>query len=332
VQAVKLVAAHDMQLVDMPDPEPGPGDVVVRVDGCGICGSDLSSYKVGLFTDTVPGHELAGTVAAVGAGVASWKPGDVTVIDPKTPCGMCDDCRAGEPHRCAMALTSGIGFARPGGFAELVLSPAHLLHQVPDGVDVDDACMVEPLSVAIHGIERAAMPDGAHAIVIGLGPIGLFTVAALRARGVDTVVGVDPVEDRRRIALDLGASNVVAAVHEVRGVTQPAYAVFECSGRTEVLQAATDLVAPGGKLVMVGVPFGEAKVAPLMWVTREIDIVGSIASTEDDFVASTRLLAARPEIARRVITKRVPLAEVGAAFEELLAPTTGAKIVVDPRL
>src|SRR5207302_1794428 len=166
VQAVKLVAAHDMQLVDMPDPEPGPGDVVVRVDGCGICGSDLSSYKVGLFTDTVPGHELAGTVAA------------------------------------------------------------------------------------------------------------------LRARGVDTVVGVDPVEDRRRIALDLGASNVVAAVHEVRGVTQPAYAVFECSGRTEVLQAATDLVAPGGKLVMVGVPFGEAKVAPLMWVTREIDIVGSIASTE----------------------------------------------------
>jgi threonine dehydrogenase-like Zn-dependent dehydrogenase len=321
-----------MQLIDMPDPEPDAGDVVVRVDGCGICGSDLSSYKVGLFADGVPGHELAGTVTAVGEGVADWKPGDVTVIDPKTPCGFCEDCQAGQSHRCAMALTSGIGFARAGGFAELVLSPEHLLHRVPEGVAVEDACMVEPLSVAIHGIERAAMPAGAQAIVIGLGPIGLFTVAALRARGVDTVVGVDPVDDRRRIALELGASKVVAAVHEVRGVVQPAFAVFECSGRTEVLQAASDLVAPGGKLVMVGVPFGEAMVAPLMWVTREIDIVGSIASTEADFVASIQLLSERPEIAQRVITKRVPLDEVGAAFEELISPTGGAKVVVDPRL
>jgi threonine dehydrogenase-like Zn-dependent dehydrogenase len=125
---------------------------------------------------------------------------------------------------------------------------------------------------------------------------------------------------------------VVAGVHEVRGVVQPAYAVYECSGRTDVLQAASDLVAPGGKLIMVGVPFGEAKVAPLMWVTREIDIIGSIASTDEDFAAATRLLAARPEIARRVITQRIPLTRVGAAFEELLAPTSGAKVVVDPRL
>ena len=92
------------------------------------------------------------------------------------------------------------------------------------------------------------------------------------------------------------------------------------------------LVAPGGKLVMVGVPFGEATVAPLMWVTREIDIVGSIASTEEDFAASIRLLSDSPEIAQAVITKRVPLAEVGVAFEELIAPTAGAKVVVDPRL
>jgi (R,R)-butanediol dehydrogenase / meso-butanediol dehydrogenase / diacetyl reductase len=332
VQAVRLVAAHEMQVVDLPDPEPGAGDVVLRVDGCGICGSDLSSYKVGLFTDTVPGHELSGTITAVGDGVSGWKPGDVAVVDPKTPCGFCDDCRAGQPHRCAMALTSGIGFARPGGFAELVLSPAPLLHAVPDRVAVQDACIVEPLSVAIHGIERAVMPPGAHAIVIGLGPIGLFTVAALHARGVDTVVGVDPVDDRRRIALELGASNTVAALDEVRGVVQPAYAVFECSGHVDLLQAASDLVAPGGKLILVGVPFGQANVAPLMWVTREIDVIGSIASTEDDFAASIQLLSQRPEIASTVITGRVPLAEVDAAFAELIAPTRGGKVVVDPRL
>jgi len=126
LRAIRLVDAHLLQLVEIPDPEAVPGEVVVRVDGCGICGSDLTSYKVGLFTGTVPGHELAGVVQSVGAGVTGWSPGDEVVIDPKIPCGACDDCRSGAGHRCAMALTAGIGFARDGGFAELVAAAAGL--------------------------------------------------------------------------------------------------------------------------------------------------------------------------------------------------------------
>jgi (R,R)-butanediol dehydrogenase/meso-butanediol dehydrogenase/diacetyl reductase len=331
MRAVKLLEAHRLELVDIPIPEAMPREVVIRVDGCGICGSDLTSYKVGLFTDTVPGHEIAGVIDSVGDGVVGWAPGEPAVIDPKIPCGVCDDCRNGASYRCAMALTAGIGFARDGGFAELVATPAALLHRLPDGMALEHACLVEPLSVAIHGVDRARLHPGDPVVVIGLGPIGLLTVATLHARGIGPIIGVEPVEDRRRLALDLGAATVVSELREVRGHTGPAPAVIECSGYAPLLHAAADLVAPGGRLVLVGVPFGETSVIPLMWVTREIEIIGSIASNAADFAVSLAMLAADPGIAR-VATRRVALAQVPEVFEELITPSSGGKVVVDPRL
>ena len=331
MRAVRLLEAHHLELVDLPAPEAMPGEVVIRVDGCGICGSDLTSYKVGLFTDAVPGHELAGVVDSVGDGVTGWVVGDTAVVDPKLPCGVCDDCRAGASYRCAMALTAGIGFARDGGFAELVAVPAPLLLRLPAGLALEHACLVEPLSVAIHGVERARVHPGDPVVVVGLGPIGLFTVATLHARGAGPIVGVDPVEDRRRLALDLGAATAVSELREARSHVAPVPAVIECSGYAPLLHAAADLVAPGGRLVLVGVPFGEATVIPLMWVTREIEIIGSIASSAADFAVSLEMLAADPGIAR-VATRRASLAQVPAVFEELITPSSGGKVVVDPRL
>ncbi len=331
MRAVRLVEAHHLELVDMPAPETMPGEVVIRVDGCGICGSDLTSYKVGLFTDTVPGHELAGVVDSVGDGVIGWAAGDTAVVDPKLPCGVCDDCRTGASYRCAMALTAGIGFARDGGFAEMVAVPAQLLYRLPAALALEHACLVEPLSVAIHAVERARIHPGDPVVVVGLGSIGLFTVATLHARGAGPIVGVDPVQDRRRLALDLGAATAVSELREVRGHVAPVPAVIECSGYAPLLHAAADLVAPGGRLVLVGVPFGEATVIPLMWVTREIEIIGSIASSADDFAMSLEMLAADPGIAR-VATRRASLAQVPEVFEELITPSSGGKVVVDPSL
>lgn len=328
MRAVQLVDAHQLELVDLPNPSPGPGEVVVRVDGCGICGSDLSSYKVGLFTGAVPGHEFSGTVEQAADGTG-WRAGDRTVVDPKMPCGACEDCAAGAPWRCAIALTAGLGFARNGGFAELVLAPAHLLHRIPERLALHDAAVVEPLSVAIHGVERARLDRSA--VVVGLGPIGLFVVAVLRERGVEMIIGVDPVEDRRRLALELGATNTVTTAAEVRATIPPSPAVFECSGHAPVLHIAADLVAPGGMLVMLGVPFGEASVAPLMWVTREISLAGSIASSERDFEDAIAMLAANPGLAR-IVTRRIPLQDVPAAYEELITPSSGGKVIVDPAL
>jgi threonine dehydrogenase-like Zn-dependent dehydrogenase len=331
MRAVKLLDAHLLEPTEIPDPEVTPGEVVVRVDGCGICGSDLSSYKIGLFTDAVPGHEFAGVIDAVGDGVSGWTAGDEVVVDPKIPCGACDDCRAGATYRCAMALTAGIGFARDGAFAERVAVPAGLLHRLPAGLALEHACLVEPLSVSIHGVDRARLQSGDTAVVIGLGPIGLLAVAVLHARGIEPIVGVDPVADRRRLALDLGATTAVAELREVRGLVPPVPGVLECSGYAPLLQAASDLVAPGGRLVLLGVPFGETSVAPIMWVSREIEIIGSIASSPEDFSSSLQMLAAEPGIAR-IVTRRASLAELPAVFEELITPSSGGKVVVDPRL
>ena len=315
----------------MPAPEAMPGEVVIRVDGCGICGSDLTSYKVGLFTDAVPGHELAGVVESVGDGVIGWAAGDTAVVDPKIPCGVCDDCRTGAriaapwrsppasglpatadspnwsrcPRRCCTAFRPGWRSSTPVWWSR---------------------CRWRSTAWSALGSTPASRSWSSASV-----PIGLFTVATLHARGIGPIVGVDPVQDRRRLALDLGAATAVSELREVRGHVAPVPAVIECSGYAPLLHAAADLVAPGGRLVLVGVPFGEATVIPLMWVTREIEIIGSIASSAADFAMSLEMLAADPGIAR-VATRRDSLAQVPEVFEELITPSSGGKVVVDPEL
>jgi L-iditol 2-dehydrogenase len=327
VRAVRLTAARELQVVYVPKPTSGPDEVVIRVTACGICGSDLSCYKTGVFAGSVLGHEFAGVVESIGNGSAAFRVGESVLVDPKVPCGECRDCRSGALHRCVSALTSGPGGMRDGGLAEFVSVPASCLYPLPDGLRVEDGCLTEPLAVAIHGIERVGGVDpGEDAVVVGLGPIGLLTVAALRARGAGMVTGVDPVDVRRRLAEQLGADRVVPSV-----ATAPSDVplVFECAGRPDLLQEATNLAAAGGRVALLGVPIGEATVMPLPWVAREISVVGSIASGPEDFRAAAVMLAADPGIAR-IITRRVPLEDVPAMFEELVTSPADGKIVAEP--
>jgi L-idonate 5-dehydrogenase len=327
VRAVRLAGAGRLEPVELPDPVPGEGEVVVRVAATGICGSDLSCFKTGVFAGTVLGHELGGVVEEVGPGAPGWEPGDRVAVDPKIPCGSCTDCLTGAAYRCVESLTLGIGGAsRDGGFAELVRAPAARLHRLPDGVATENACLAEPLSVAIHGLERAWHQAGESALVIGLGPIGLLAVAALRARGAGSITGVDPVGVRRDLAQGLGAERVAASVSEV---TDNVPLVVECSGRPEMLQEATNRTDAGGRVALLGVTIAQATVMPLVWVTREVSVVGSISSSDDDFAEALRLLAREPAIAG-IITRRVALDEVPGAFEELIARPADGKVAVDP--
>jgi (R,R)-butanediol dehydrogenase/meso-butanediol dehydrogenase/diacetyl reductase len=325
VRAVRLAEAGRLELVELPDPEPGPDEVVVRVAACGVCGSDLSCYKTGVFSGSVLGHELAGWVASAGPGAGAWRAGDAVVVDPKVPCGTCEDCRAGAAHRCPEALTRGPGGTRDGGFAELVAVPARCLHRLPGSVRVEDACLVEPLAVALHGLRRAG-PLAEQAVVVGCGPIGLLAVAALRAAGCPSVIGVDPVAVRGRLAEELGAERSVGTIDEApRGVPL----VLECSGRPEALADATNLLAAGGRAVLLGVPMAPATVVPMVWVTRELTVVGSIASTDEDFRDAIGLLERLPEIAR-IVTRRVGLEELPGVFDELLERPADGKVVAVP--
>ena len=328
MRAVSLVEAERLEVVEMPAPEAAAGEVLIRVWACGICGSDLTSYKRGLFIG-VPGHEVAGVVESVGTGVEGWQPGDRAVLQPGGGCGECDQCRAGDYHRCIESLT-GSGTTRPGGYAELMAARASRLRRLPEGLAPEFACLAEPLSVALHGIRRVGLKAGEDAMVLGLGSIGLLSVAALRWLGAGRVFGVDPVEIRRELASGLGADSVFARSTEARAAVDGAPLVLECSGRPEAIQQAIDLALHGGRVVLLGIALAEVTVVPVFWITREITVTGSINSQFEDFEEALRLLAARPEVAN-IVTKRVGLGEVPATFEELLHPAGVGKVVIDPR-
>lgn len=299
----------------------------MRVAAAGICGSDLSCYKTGVFSGSVLGHEFSGVVDRAADGVEAFKTGDPVLVDPKVSCGVCDDCRSGAQYRCTQALTLGPGGARDGAFAERVVVPAHCLYPLPPSLRVEDGCLTEPLAVAIHGLERAGgVAPGEEVVVVGLGPIGLLTVAAARARGAGKITGVDPVEVRRGLATQLGAARVVERLEDL---PQTATLVVECSGKADLLQQVTNTARAGGRVVLLGVPIAEASVTAMIWVVREVTVIGAIASSPADFVASAELLAREPGIAS-IITRRVSLDELPAAFEQLVTAPADGKVVVEP--
>jgi threonine dehydrogenase-like Zn-dependent dehydrogenase len=325
MRAVRLTGPKRLDLVELPDPEPEPGEIVLRVAASGICGSDLSCYKTGVFSGSVLGHEFSGVVERSDAD--GFLPGTPVLVDPKMPCGECADCRGGSSYRCTQALTRGPGGMRDGGFAELVAVPASCLHPLPDGLRVEDGCLTEPLAVAIHGIERAGgVTPGQDVVVIGLGPIGLLAVAALRAKGAGTVTGVDPVAVRRHLAERLGAA---ATAERLSDAPNDASLVLECSGRADILQDAINLAAAGGRVGLLGVPIDNSSVTAMVWVVREVTVSGAIASSPDDFRASAELLVKEPGIAQ-IITRRVGLDGTAAAFEQLVQAPADGKVAVEP--
>jgi len=174
---------------DVPRPTPGPGEVVVRVRDCGICGSDLHWYHDQMMIPSVcPGHEIAGEVAEVGAGVTALRPGDPVALEGIASCGGCRYCLAGDYQRC---LAIGfVGLTIPGGFAEYVSAPARHCFRVPAGVDLATAALSEPLGVAVHGVRLCGLEIGQRVAVLGAGTIGLAAVVAARAGGAGEVVVV----------------------------------------------------------------------------------------------------------------------------------------------
>ena len=322
-----------------PVPEPGPGQVLMEVSHCGVCGSDLHFVLEGWGTpDSVGGHEYAGTVVAVGSDVAGWAPGDHVVGGGSGGCGHCEYCAAGRSSLCTKGTTPGTG-GHDGAFAGYKLLAADDLHRVPDGMPLRVAALTEPLAVALHGITRSGVGPGQRALVCGAGPIGALTVAALRAMDVEVVVS-EPHDRRRRLALDLGAA---AAVHpdelpSVEGLMPDVVvdgavdAVLECSGNVVAIETGYTQLKRAGTLVIVGAGIRRPRFDPNRILLNELVITGAYCYDDGGFDAALAMLASgKLPVDVLVEPEDVPLGGMVEAMQELASGERAAKVMVVPR-
>jgi len=330
-----VVARGTKRLVvdEVPRPDPGPGEVLVAVRSCGICGSDLHWWHGEMPAPNVcPGHEIAGVVAAAGRGVTSVREGDRVALEGMASCGTCRACLAGDYNVCPRV--GFLGMTVPGGFADYVALPARHCFPIAPGVDFPTAALSEPLAVAVHGVRIAGLRIGQRVAVLGAGTIGLMAVVAARAGGAGEVIVTARRPQQKAAALALGADRVVDP-DDVEGLLgnpleQPIDLVVETVGGTaDTLQTAALACRPGGTICLLGV-YTHAPVFPAVFaVVKELRILGSIvynrAGARADFEIGQDLLARRgADVARTVVTHRFPLPAIGEAFETAADKTTGS--------
>jgi threonine dehydrogenase-like Zn-dependent dehydrogenase len=313
-----------------PAPEPGPGEVRLRVRYCGVCGSDVSLYKTGALAGpgVVLGHEISAAVDLDPSG--RWPRGARVVVFPGRGCGRCVWCREGKFRYC---LDPPDGGTYGGGFAELVSVPSGQLVGVPDEVDDRAAALAEPLAVALRAVALAGAGSGDLAYVSGLGPIGLLAAVALREAGC-RVVGADPREERRALGAHLGCQAVLDPSREDPVAATTALdphgprVVLECAGVPESLQQAIDVCGPGGVVGILGVPMGPVSLLRMM--LRELRAFSIQGPSVEALEAALRLLPRRPELLQ-VVTDVVALAELPAALERLAGgDARSVKVLVAP--
>jgi threonine dehydrogenase-like Zn-dependent dehydrogenase len=289
-----------LSVEEVPVPALGAGDVLVAIDLCGVCGTDLHMVVDGWGEPgSWQGHEWVGTVAAVGDGVGRWAVGDAVVGGPAVRCGSCAPCRAGRPSLCVTRDAGGI-VTEQGGFATFKLAAADELLAPPPGLDRRAAVLAEPLAVALHGITRSGIGPGQRALVLGAGPIGALTVAALRARGVEDVACAEPGERRRALARTVGATRVLdPADLEVPTIAEPGRVVdgavdvvLECSGKRAAMEVGLAQLVPGGTLVLVGAGIEPPRFDPNRILLNELVVTGAFTYDEGGFDEALALLAA----------------------------------------
>lgn len=329
MQGAMLHGAKDLRVESCAIPELRPGQVLVRVQRAGICGSDLHYFAHGYCAAFVPtrpfilGHELIGEVAAVAEEVKWPVPGARVIVNPTRACGSCPYCKSGRSNLCPRTIMLGSASTKPptdGAFAHFVAVRADQCHAVPTGLDDGLGALIEPLAVALHAVKRAGTVSGKAVLVVGGGPIGLLVALMARTYGAMPVVLSDLVPARRRQALDFGVDAVLdptdpALQEQVRELAGDGFeVVFEASGAPPALRQAFHLVRPGATIVQIGTLGTEDVPLPANQVmVREIQFLGSFRYG-DVFDEAIRLAASGRMKLQPLITQVLPLARVAEAM------------------
>jgi L-iditol 2-dehydrogenase len=343
MRALLLKDYGRLEVADLPEPSAGPEDVLVRVEACGICGSDVHGYG-GQTGRRVPplvmGHEAAGVVAEVGALVERFRPGDRVTFDSTVCCGECFFCCRGESNLCDERRVLGVScgeYRRQGAFAEFIAVPQHIVYGLPDALSFEQAALVEAVSVAFHAVRRTPVRSGDSAVVVGAGMIGQLVIQTLRRAGCGRVIALDLDESRLRLARDFGADEAVnAASPDARAVVldlthgRGADVAFEVVGSSAAFRAAVASLRKGGTLTLIG-NLSPAVEMPLQQVvTREITLVGACASS-GEYPACIDSVARGEIDVRPFISAYAPLEEGPMWFERLRRQEPGLmKVVLNP--
>ncbi len=306
MRALVIESPGVAEVKEVPTPSPGPGEVLIRVAACGICGTDVHIFRGEYMGDypLVPGHEFAGEIVALGKGVRRFRVGDRVAVEPNIACGNCEACLNNRQNFCEN--WQAIGVTLPGGMAEYVVAPEPAVFAIGTLAFAEGA-FVEPLSCVVHGVERAGIRLGDRVVILGAGPIGLLMVQTVRLRGAVTVTVLERQAARRDLAARLGASQCVATLDELAPGTYDV--VIDATGVPEVMSHTLSLVRKGGSILLFGVPPRGARLVLDAFAVFEkgVRISSSYTSLRNSYQAVGLLSAGQVRV-DVLISHRLPLA------------------------
>lgn len=347
MKAARWHAAKDIRVEEIDEPQVTPDGVKIKVAWTGICGSDLHEYLAGpifipvgenhpLSHDKAPitmGHEYSGEIVELGKDVTGFAIGDRVAVEPIYSCGKCDACREDLYNLCKDLGFVGLS-GGAGGFAAYSVVPARMVHKMPDGLSLEQGALVEPAAVALHAVRVSTIKAGDTAAVFGAGPIGLLVVEALRAAGAAQIYVVEPSEERRDKAMELGATRAMDptdtdVVAEIRAATGSGVNVaFEVTGVPKVLSQVIDSTRHEGQALVVSIWETEASFQPNTIVLSERQIKGTIGY-RNVYPAVMELMTRGYFQAEKLVTKRIELDDiVGEGFDVLSTEKSQVKILV----
>ena len=333
MKAVTFQELHTpLAFESLPDPTPGDGQVVVKVGRCGICGSDLHMTEDAMYGckhGDVLGHEFAGEVVALGKGAEGLRTGDLVSVIPLMSCGHCEHCRKGEVQWCEHFGLQG------GGYAEYALTRPNQCIRLPADLSLADGAIIEPLAVALHGVNLSGLQKGDKVLVLGAGPIGLAVAFWAKRRGAAKVAVQDIADFQQRRALEMGADAFVVDPADPIGSAERALGgkadiVFECVGIPGLIEQAVSQVRPRGTILLLGLCTRPDTFNSFAMLSKEVRLVTSAFFTVPEYKASLDALAQGAIEPRLLVTDTISLADTPDVFESIKHRTNQCKVLIAP--
>jgi L-iditol 2-dehydrogenase len=327
MRASRLHGIRDLRFDELPRPEPGPGEVLLKIASVGVCGSDVHYYLEGCIGEQIVaepiilGHEFSAWVAGWGEGVEGLVVGQLVAVDPAVHCGQCEWCQHGHPNLCPNVLFCGTPPV-DGVFTEYTVKPAENCFPLPEGISAEEGALLEPLGIAIHTVDLAHLKPGQTVAVLGAGPIGLLTAAVARAGGASAIYMTEPLAYRRQFALDYVAdvaldpdeTDVVAEIMRLtdgRGVD----VAFEAAGAPETPQQAAAVTRRGGKVIVVGIPANDVMTMRADTVRRKGLTIKLVRRMKHTYPRAIRLVQTGAVDLKPLASHLLPLERIAEVFE-----------------